>query len=53
MARIGIIGCGNIADKAYVPGCAVYKDLELVACADVNVEHAKAFAAKHEIPLCL
>ena len=48
MARIGLIGCGNIAGKAYVPGCAHYDNLELVASADINVTVAHDFAKKHD-----
>jgi predicted dehydrogenase len=49
MAGIGIIGCGNIARKAYVPGCAHYESLNLVGCADVDTDRAVAFAEEHEL----
>ena len=48
MAGIGIIGCGNIADKAYVPGCKQYQHLELIGVADVDVARAQEFAQKHD-----
>jgi len=48
--RIGIIGVGGIAQYAHIPG---YKELgdevELVACADVNVERARQVAATYGI----
>ena len=48
--RIGIIGCGDIARKAYVPGMRKFPSLiEIVACADLNVQAATAFAADLKI----
>lgn len=49
MVGIGIIGCGNIAEKAYVPGCRHYQALDLVAVADLDVERARAFATTNEV----
>lgn len=43
---IGIIGCGNIAN-AYFKGAAAFEVLEVVACADINLEAAKAKATEH------
>lgn len=42
--RIGLIGCGDIARKAYVPACRKFPFLELAACADLDVARAQAFA---------
>ena len=36
---IGIIGCGNISG-AYFKGCAMFRAVEIVACADINLEAA-------------
>ncbi len=47
--KIGIIGCGDIADNAYVTGCRQFDILDLVACADLVPEKAEALAAKHEL----
>lgn len=45
--NIGLIGCGNISN-AYFEGCQNYADLiRIVGCADLNVPHAEATAAKH------
>jgi predicted dehydrogenase len=47
--KVGIIGCGNIA-RAYFPGCAFFDNLEVVACADLNVELAKQKAEEYGVP---
>ncbi len=48
--RIGIIGCGDIAGKAYVPGARHYAACELAAVASRDPDKARAFAAEHDIP---
>ena len=50
--RVGIIGCGNIL-RAYVQGCRAFDILEIVACADILPEKARAAAAEHGIPSAL
>ena len=47
MVGIGIIGCGNIAEKAYIPGCEHYNNITVIGCGDVDVERAKDFAQRH------
>lgn len=47
--KIGVIGCGNIFEGAYVPGAKHY-GLSLAAVADVDLERARTAAAKHGIP---
>jgi len=44
--RVGIIGCGNIS-QAYFNGAKLFEVLEVVACADLNAEAAKAKAAEN------
>ena len=45
--NIGLIGCGNISN-AYFDGCRNYADIiSITACADINMPHARATAAKH------
>ncbi len=44
--NIGIIGTGNIA-PAYIRGCAPFDVINICACADIQTERAKAFAAEH------
>ncbi|HSI85361.1 MAG: Gfo/Idh/MocA family protein [Candidatus Methylacidiphilales bacterium] len=46
--NVGVIGCGNIA-PAYFKGCKPFSSVEVIACADIDVERAKARAAEFEI----
>ena len=50
--RVGIIGVGNIS-PAYINGSRHFDNLELVACADIDVARAQAVAAEHNIPQAL
>jgi predicted dehydrogenase len=43
---VGIIGCGNVSG-IYVKADAKFDCIELVACADLDMERAKARAAEH------
>lgn len=47
--RAGIIGCGNISG-AYFRGCQPYASLQIVACADLELDRAKAKAAEFSVP---
>ncbi len=47
--KIGVIGCGNIS-KAYFMGCKKFAILDIVACADLDIERARAKATEHGIP---
>ena len=47
--RAGIIGCGVIS-AAYLKGCRLFDKIEVVACADLLVERAKARADEFEVP---
>ena len=44
--NVGIIGTGNIA-PAYIKGCQPFDVINLVACADLDIARAEAFAAEH------
>jgi len=46
--KIGIIGCGNIFN-AYINGCAMFRAINVVACADINMEAAKAKATEFNL----
>jgi len=48
--RVGIIGAGNIAASAHVPGYRATPDVEIAAVCDVVPGKAAAFAAEHGIP---
>jgi predicted dehydrogenase len=43
---VGIIGCGNIS-QAYFKGARAFEVLEVVACADINMDVARAKAAEN------
>ena len=47
--KVGIIGCGNISG-IYCQNLKRFENLELAACADIDVERAKARALEHQIP---
>ncbi|QYY36236.1 Gfo/Idh/MocA family oxidoreductase [Ruficoccus sp. ZRK36] len=51
--RVGLIGCGDIARKAYLPFAATCEDFRIVACADLRADMAQALAADFEIPRVL
>ena len=46
--NIGIIGCGNISDT-YFESQQLFNNLKVIACADINIEVAKASAEKFGI----
>ena len=47
--KIGIIGCGNISG-IYCKSGERFRNLELIACADMDVSRAKARAEEFKIP---
>ena len=47
--RVGIIGCGNIS-AAYCKILPKFEALEVAACADLDLERARARAAEFKIP---
>ncbi|MFA4943945.1 MAG: Gfo/Idh/MocA family oxidoreductase [Lentisphaeria bacterium] len=46
--KVGIIGCGNIS-QAYFNASRTFPVLEVVACADINLEAARAKAAENKV----
>jgi predicted dehydrogenase len=48
VAKLGVIGCGNISD-IYLEMTQRFKNLNVVACADLNLERAQSQAQKHGI----
>jgi predicted dehydrogenase len=46
--KVGIIGCGNISN-AYFKGCNAFEILEVVACADIDLDRAKAKGQEHGV----
>ncbi|MBC8079877.1 MAG: Gfo/Idh/MocA family oxidoreductase [Gorillibacterium sp.] len=49
--KVGIIGCGNISG-IYFENAKRFSSLELVACADLDVERAKAKGIEHGVQGC-
>ena len=47
--RVGIVGCGHVSDQ-YFAGCRRHDVLELVACADLDLNRAEQKAAEHSVP---
>lgn len=48
--KVGIIGCGNIS-KAYLNNCTKYNNLEVVACADLDLTRAQERATEYGVPI--
>ena len=48
-AKVGVIGCGSIS-AAYFKACKIFEALEVVSCADLDAEKAKARAAEFGVP---
>jgi predicted dehydrogenase len=46
--RVGIIGCGNISD-IYVRNAKLFRDIEIIACADINPSAAERLARKYSL----
>jgi predicted dehydrogenase len=47
-SRIGLVGCGNISD-IYLTNGALFRDIDFVACADINPEAARRQAERYGI----
>ena len=48
--KVGIIGCGNIANGKHMPSIAEIEELEMVAFCDIIPERAEAAAKKYGTP---
>jgi predicted dehydrogenase len=46
--RVGIIGCGNISD-VYVRNARLFKDIEIIACADIHRPSAERLARNYSL----
>lgn len=46
MLRVGVIGCGAIAQRRHLPEYSKREDVEIVAVSDFNLERAKEVAQK-------
>ena len=47
--KVGIVGCGNISG-IYAQAGQKFDILDVVACADINLDRARARAEEHQIP---
>ncbi len=47
--RVGLVGCGRISD-IYLKTCANFREVDIVACASLDIEESRAKAAQHGIP---
>lgn len=47
--KVGIIGCGNIADIYIENSKKYFNNFEIIACADINKKASKIFSEKHNI----
>jgi len=47
--KVGIIGCGKIS-SIYLQMCKLFEILDVVACADINIDRAKRRAREFNIP---
>ncbi len=47
--KIGVIGCGAIS-PAYFKGCPSFEILDIAACADLDMERARARAEEFHVP---
>ena len=48
--KVAVVGTGNICRSAHMPVYMKRDDVEVIACADIDFEKAKAFAEKFNIP---
>ncbi len=47
--KLGVIGCGKIS-SIYLENCLKFDNLEVLACADLDLERARTRAAEYAIP---
>ena len=48
--KVAVVGTGSICKCAHMPAYMKRDDVEVIACADIDFEKAKAFAEKFGIP---
>jgi len=46
--KLGIVGCGKISGIYFKNLCTVFDNVEVAACADLDIERARAKAAEYE-----
>jgi len=48
--KLGIVGCGNVAEKRHLPALQTIKGIEVAAVADVNSIRLDSIASRFQIP---
>ena len=48
--KVAVVGTGNICRSAHMPAYMKRDDVEIIACADIDLEKAKKFAEDFKIP---
>jgi len=48
--KVGIVGCGGMANGIHIPSFKKIPDVEIVACADINEKRAENTAKKFGVP---
>lgn len=49
VVKVGIIGCGGIANGKHLPGLSKVKEVEMVAFCDLEIEKAEKAAKEYRI----
>jgi len=49
MMKVGVIGCGNIADIHFKNSKQYFNNFEIIACADINEKASQSYAEKYNI----
>ena len=49
MMKVGVIGCGNIADIYFKNSKQYFNNFQIVACADIKEEASKSFSDKYNV----
>jgi predicted dehydrogenase len=49
LVKLGLVGCGNVAEYRHLPALQSIKNAEVVAVADINVDHLKRVADKFHV----
>jgi predicted dehydrogenase len=47
--RLGFVGCGHVSGE-YLEGCGLYREVEVLACADLDQALAQRQAEKYNVP---
>ncbi len=51
MVRVGIVGCGAVAEKGHLPAFNSISDVEITALVDKNLNRARELGVRYNVPL--